>query len=215
MRILVVDDEKELLRLVGFSLQKEFIVDTASEVDEAISYLDAFSYQVVVFDRTFHGVDKAKELISYAKCKNQKCAVLLLSAMSSVDDKVEGFGYGTDDYLEKPFDMKELKARIYALSRRFANKNISFENMEIDTESKSVSKDKVQINLSKNEHALFFYLLSQKGDIASREEIMDAIYENPQDITQNAVDELVARVRKKLSPTIIKTVKTRGYLIEI
>lgn len=215
MRILVVDDEKELLRLVGFSLQKEFIVDTASEVDEAISYLDAFSYQVVVFDRTFHGVDKAKELISYAKHKNRKCAVLLLSAMSSVDDKVEGFGYGADDYLEKPFDMKELKARIYALSRRFATKNIFFENIEIDMESKSVSKDKVQVNLSKNEHTLFFYLLSRKGDIASRDEIMDAIYENPQDITQNAVDELVARVRKKLSPMIIKTVKTRGYLIEI
>lgn len=215
MRILVADDEKELLRLVGFSLQKEFIVDTASEVDEAISYLNAFSYQVVIFDRTFYGVDKAKELISYAKQKNQKCAVLLLSAMSSVDDKVEGFGYGADDYLEKPFDMKELKARIYALSRRFANKNISFENMEIDMESKSVFKDGVQISLSKNEHAILFYLLSRKGDVASRDEIMDAIYENPQDVTQNAIDELVARVRKKLSSVIIKTIKTRGYLIEI
>jgi two-component system OmpR family response regulator len=215
MRILLADDEKELLELVSLSLQKDFIVDAVSDADEARAHLDAFSYQVAVFDRTFHGVDKARELITYAKRKNAKCAVLLLSALSSVDDKVEGFEYGADDYLEKPFDIKELKARIVALSRRFVTKNIVFENVEIDMELKNITKDGIQISLSKNEQALLFYLLSRAGDIASREEIMDAIYENPQDLTQNAVDELIARVRKKLVPSIIKTVKTRGYLIEI
>lgn len=215
MRILLADDEKELLELVSLSLQKYFIVDAVSDADEARAHLDAFSYQVAIFDRTFHGVDKAKELIAYAKRKNSKCAVLLLSAMSGVDDKVEGFEYGADDYLEKPFDIKELKARISALSRRFATKNFVFENIEIDMELKNITKDGAQINLSKNEQALLFYLLSRMGDIASREEIMDAIYENPQDVTQNAIDELIARVRKKLAPSIIKTVKTRGYLIEI
>lgn len=74
-----------------------------------------------------------------------------------------------------------------------------FENIEIDMELKNITKDGAQINLSKNEQALLFYLLSRMGDIASREEIMDAIYENPQDVTQNAIDELIARVRKKLS----------------
>lgn len=90
MRILLADDEKELLELVSLSLQKDFIVDAVSDADEARAHLDAFSYQVAVFDRTFHGVDKARELITYAKRKNAKCAVLLLSALSSVDDKVEG-----------------------------------------------------------------------------------------------------------------------------
>ncbi len=215
MRILVADDEKELLSLIAISLKNDFIVDVASEADEAKSFLDAFSYQVAVFDRTFHGVDKAKELIAYAKEKNPNCAVLILSALATVDDKVEGLFFGADDYLEKPFDIKELKARLIALARRFAPKNIVIENIEIDPSLKIVLKDKHPVSLSKNEHALLFYLVSRKNQIASREEIMDAIYENPQDKLQNTIDELVARVRKKLSPRLIKTVKTRGFTIEV
>lgn len=215
MRILIADDEKELLSLLAISLKNDFIVDIASEADEAKSFLDAFSYQVAVFDRTFHGVDKAKELVAYAKEKNPNCAVLILSALSTVDDKVEGLFFGADDYLEKPFDIKELKARLIALARRFASKNIAIEDIEIDLSSKIVSKDGRPVSLSKNEHALLFYLLSRKNQIASREEIMDAIYENPQDKLQNTIDELVARVRKKLSPGLIKTVKTRGFTIEV
>jgi len=215
MRILVADDEKELLSLLAISLKNDFIVDVASEADEAKSFLDAFSYQVAVFDRTFQGVDKAKELVAYAKEKNPNCAVLILSALSTVDDKVEGLFFGADDYLEKPFDIKELKARLIALARRFAPKNIAIEDIEIDPVSKIVLKDKRPVSLSKNEHALLFYLLSRKNQIASREEIMDAIYENPQDKLQNTIDELIARVRKKLSPGLIKTVKTRGFTIEV
>ncbi len=215
MRILVVDDEKELLSLLLISLKNDFIVDTASEVDEAKAFLDAFSYQVAVLDRTFHGSDKAKELISYVKEKNPNCGVLLLSALVGVDDKVEGLFLGADDYLEKPFDIKELRARIAALARRYMPKSIDIENIKIELASKNVFKDGVLTQLSKNENALLFYLLSRKNQVASREEIMDAIYENPQDKLQNTVDELVARVRKKLCHSIIKTVKTRGFVIEI
>lgn len=215
MRILIVDDELELLELLRLSLHGNgWFIDTASDVDEAKSYLDAFHYQGIILDRTLNGIDQSLHLITYAKQKNPQQPVLLLSALSSVDDKVQGLEMGADDYLEKPFDIKELRARIIALGRRFSPNSLTVEMFEIDTQAQSIRKEGVEITLSKNEHALFFYLLS-RGTVASRDEIMDALYDNPQNVTQNAVDELVARLRKKLSRTLIKTIKTRGYVIEI
>lgn len=214
MRILIADDEKELLGLLRISLEGDWIVDTASEPDEAKGYLDAFSYSVVILDRTFHGADLARELIAYTKSKNPQSAILVLSALGSVDDKVEGLGFGADDYLEKPFDIKELKARILALSRRFSVRKLQMEGFEIDPDNETVIRNGEPVTLSKNENALLFYLLSKSPQIVSREEIMDALYDNPQNITSNAVDELVARVRKKLDPKVIRTVKTRGFVIE-
>ncbi|MDP1783868.1 MAG: response regulator transcription factor [Sulfuricurvum sp.] len=215
MRILIVDDELELLELLRLSLHGNgWFIDTASDVHEAKSYLDAFHYQGIILDRTLNGIDQSLNLITYAKQKNPQQPILLLSALSSVDDKVQGLEMGADDYLEKPFDIKELRARITALSRRFSPNSLTVEMFEIDPQAQSIRKEGVEITLSKNEHALFFYLLS-RGTVASRDEIMDALYDNPQNVTQNAVDELVARLRKKLSRTLIKTIKTRGYVIEI
>jgi DNA-binding response OmpR family regulator len=213
MRILIADDEEELLELLKFSLQGEWIVDTVSTIEEVKAHLDAYHYQVVLLDRTFNGVDRVHELIRYSKAKHPQLPVLVLSALGSVDDKVQGFEFGADDYLEKPFDIKELRARICALGRRFSPKIKHFEGIEIDLSTQSVLKEGIPITLSKNEQTLLFYLLSRES-VATREEIMDALYDNPQNVTQNAVDELVARLRKKLHPSLIKTIKTRGYLIE-
>jgi len=213
MRILIADDEEELLELLKLSLQGEWIIDTAFSVDDAKGHLDAYHYQVAIFDRTFRGVDSARDLIRYAKEKNPQLAVLVLSALGSVDDKVQGLEYGADDYLEKPFDIKELRARIIALSRRFSPQTREIEGIAIDLKGQGLSRNGEPIVLSKNEHTLFFYLLS-KGSVATREEIMDAMYDNPENVTTNAIDELVARLRKKLHPSIIKTIKTRGYVIE-
>ena len=215
MRILIVDDEKELLELLQISLSNEFIVDITDTPEEARSYLDAYSYGVVIFDRTFYGVDRVKELIQYSKQKNPQMAVLVLSALSNVDDKVEGFAYGADDYLEKPFDIKELRARIKALSRRFRQKKINIESLTIDIENKTIECNGNILKLSRNEHNLFFYLLIRSPNIVSREEILDAIYDHPESLISNVIDELVARLRKKIHTDIIKTIKTRGYVIEL
>lgn len=214
MRILIADDEPELLELLKLSLQNsEWIIDTAGDVQEAKSHLDAYTYQLFLVDRTFHGKDRVQELIAYGKTKNSSMGILVLSALGSIDEKVQGLEYGADDYLEKPFDIKELRARLMALSRRYSPKTLQLHGFEIDLLHKSIQKEGIEIVLSKNEHTLFFYLLN-RGSVASRDEIMDALYDNPQNITPNAIDELVARLRRKLHPSLIKTIKTRGYLIE-
>ena len=214
MRILIADDEKELLALLALSLnQKGWIIDTACEVAEVKHYLDAHHYEILVLDRTFHGLDASHELITYAKRKNTQQSILILSALGSIDDKVQGLEMGADDYMEKPFDIKELRARIVALGRRFSPKTLLLEGFEIDLERQSILLDGNPIVLSKNEHTCFFYLLARRS-VVSRDDIMDALYDNPQNITPNTIDELIARLRKKLSKTLIKTVKTRGYLIE-
>ncbi|PHM16859.1 MAG: hypothetical protein CJD30_09540 [Sulfuricurvum sp. PD_MW2] len=215
MRILIADDEPELLELLKLSLQNEaWVIDTVGEVKDAKGYLDAYTYQIFLVDRTFHGKDCVQELITYGKDKNPLMGILVLSALGSIDEKVQGLEYGADDYLEKPFDIKELRARLMALSRRFVPKIKFFEDLEIDTQSKKIKKSGNEILLSSNEQKLFFYLLERES-IVSRDEIMDAIYDNPENITSNAIDELVGRIRRKLHPGIIKTIKTRGYLIAI
>lgn len=215
MRVLIVDDEKELLSLLQISLSSDLVVDITDDPDEARYYLDAYTYGVVIFDRTFHGVDRVKELIQYSKQKNPQTAVLILSALSNVENKVEGFEYGADDYLEKPFDVKELRARINALSRRFSPKKIIIGSYIIDVDNKTIEDNGEILKLSKNENNLFFFLLNRSPNIVSREEILDAIYDNPESITSNVIDELVARLRKKIYPNIIKTVKTRGYVLDL
>ncbi len=215
MRILIADDEREFLELLKLSLESsEWIIDTAADAEEAKSYLDAHHYQAFLVDRTFKGHDRVRELIHYAKSKNTALGVLILSALGSIDEKVEGLEYGADDYLEKPFDIKELRARVGALLRRFAPTLRQFENLEIDPYYKTIRKEGQEILLSANEHKLFFYLL-EHARVASREEIMDALYDNPHAITSNTIDELVGRLRRKLHPSLIKTIKTRGYVIEL
>ena len=167
-----------------------------------------------MLDRNFYGIDIMNDVIKYAKNKNPNMGILIISALCSVDDKVNGLLKGADDYLEKPFDNKELKARILALGRRFKSSEFIFEDTIINIETKQViAKDK-QIMLSKNESALLFLLLSKRGYIFSKNEIIDSLYIHPENILPNSIDELISRIRKKINPKIIKTIKTRGFMID-
>lgn len=215
MRILLADDEVVLLELVQTSLENEgFKVDAVSQKDDIKAYLDSYIYQVLVLDRNFYGVDIMNEIIKYAKTKNPNMGILVISALSSVDDKVNGLLKGADDYLEKPFDNKELKARIYALQRRFVSNIYTFEDVNINLDTKSILKDSQIVTLSKNESSLLFLLLSKRGYIFSKNEIIDSLYIHPENILPNSIDELVSRIRKKVNPRIIRTIKTRGFIID-
>jgi len=215
MRVLLLEDDILLAGLVGEFLLTHFQVDVVHNIKDATELIFQFNYDVVLLDRNINGDDIGLSLISNIKNKNSSTAIIVISAYDNITDKIEGLNLGADDYLDKPFDNDELLARIYAQSRRNqALPLIEIDGLFCDTTTKTVTYEDEDIMLSKKENNLFFYLLQKKGNIVSKDDILDALYVNPQNISSNTIDVTIANIRKKLPVSVIKTVKTRGYLIE-
>ncbi|MBE0498538.1 MAG: response regulator transcription factor [Campylobacterales bacterium] len=155
------------------------------------------------------------ELISKIKSKTLATGIVIISAYDGFTDKIFGLDLGADDYLDKPFNNEELRARISALGRRHGTlPKVSIEGLECDTLCKTLRYGTQELPLSKKESELFFYLLKKRGHIVSKEELLDALYLNPWNISCNTPDVTIGNVRKKLPISIIKTIKTRGYIID-
>ncbi|MDF1880769.1 response regulator transcription factor [Sulfurimonas sp. MAG313] len=216
MRILMLEDNKALSKLMHTFLSKEFRVDAVYNMDEASAYIQRYDYDIALLDRNIDGIDLGLELVEKIKIKNPSAGVIIISAYGAVSDKIEGLNVGADDYLEKPFDFDELYARIYALSRRHTNtNNIEYEGLSCDIQNSSISYEGKNIDLSKKESDLFFYLIKNKNKLFSSDELLDALYLHPEDIASSTIRVTIAHIRKKLPIEIIKTVKTRGYIIEV
>lgn len=215
MRILLVEDNLELSKLLATYLSAHFVIDTVSKFSEACDYIEQFNYSIVLLDRNLDDKDIGMRLIEKIKMKDHTTGVIVISAYDTIADKILGLDMGADDYLEKPFDNEELRARISALSRRNQTlPTVEIDNLSCDTLAKTVSFKDEEISLSKKESELFFYLLQQRGKIVPKEELLNALYLNPQNISSNTIDVTLAHVRKKLPLPLIKTVKTRGYIID-
>lgn len=216
MRILMLEDDRALSGLVHGYLKREFMVDCVYETDEARAYIERYDYDVVLLDRNIDGLDVGLELVETVKKKNSLTGVIILSAYGMVSEKIEGLNVGADDYLEKPFDNDELLARIYALARRHNSQSVvEVEGMACHLNTQAVSYEGKNIELSKKESELFFYLLQNKNRIFSSDELLDALYLHPEELASSTIRVTIAHIRKKLPVDLIKTVKTRGYFIEI
>jgi len=216
MRILMLEDDKALSELVGAYLAREFRVDCVFDTQEASAYIQRYDYDVVLLDRNINGVDIGLELVEKIKNKNPSTGVIVISAYGNVSDKIDGLNVGADDYLEKPFDNDELYARIYALSRRHnAQITMEIEGLVCDLSAQTVSYENTNIDLSKKESDLFFYLLKNKNKLFSSDDLLDALYLHPEELASSTIRVTIAHIRKKLPVDLIKTVKTRGYVIEI
>ncbi|MFA6143924.1 MAG: response regulator transcription factor [Sulfurimonas sp.] len=214
MRILIVEDDPDLRELLESILSGRYSVDAVGDVSTALDYLASYHYTILLLDRNLMGEDIGLNLIKPAKTKNPQCGILVMSAYGNVIDKIEGLNKGADDYIEKPFDIDELLARINALSRRFTPTILVFDNITVDMISKTIMSEGKPILLTKKEDALFFTLLERMGMIVSRDEIISSIYDHPENIASNTIDVMINTLRKKLNPSIITTIKTRGYMIE-
>jgi two-component system, OmpR family, response regulator len=196
------------------ALEDSYTIDTASTLQEALEAIGCFRYEAVLLDRNLFGVDEGMKLIPLLKKRHPGCGIMITSAYGGVEERIAGLSAGADDYLEKPYDLRELKMRLNALIRRYAPETMEIGPLRIDLKHGVLSADEEMILLSKKEHDLLFFLASHPDKIFSRDDIANAIYADPSAATSNTIDVTISNIRKKLPINPIETVKGRGYVLK-
>lgn len=214
MRILVVEDEPTLAAQLAATLQAAgYAVDTAANGRDAGYMGEVETFDAVVLDLGLPMVDGLTVLKRW-RALGRTMPVLILTARGDWHEKVAGIDAGADDYLTKPFHMEELLARIRALIRRAAGQasaEIACGPLVLDTRSGRVSVDGQALSLTSHEFRVLAYLIHHAGEIVSRTELTEHIYAQDYDRDSNTIEVFVARLRKKLPPGLIETVRGLGY----
>lgn len=222
MRILVVEDEQTLQdQLVSALSKKGFAVDSASDGAEALYFGEQYPIDLAIIDLGLPDISGI-EVIRQLRKKQINFPILILTARSRWEEKVEGLEAGADDYLVKPFQLEELFARINALLRRsagLAQSKIICGHITLDTNSQQVMVDDTSIELTAYEYKMLEYMMLHTGRVMSKTEITEHIYEQDFDRDSNVIEVFVGRLRKKLDPEDIykpiETLRGRGYRFSI
>ena len=217
MRVLVAEDFEVLARSIGTGLRREgMAVDVVLDGDDALERLAVTRYDVVVLDRDLPGVhgDEVCRRITAAGAGSR---VLMLTAASTVRDRVEGLGLGADDYLPKPFDFAELVARVRALARRSAPAVppvLIAGDLRLDPGRRVAERGGLRLDLSPREFAVLECLLGAGGRAVSAEELLERVWDEMADPFTTAVKSTIRRLRGKLGdPPAVETVREGGYRI--
>ena len=217
MRVLVVEDFEILARTIGTGLRREgMAVDVVLDGDEALEHLAVTRYDVVVLDRDLPGVH-GDEVCRQIVAGQSQSRVLMLTAASTVKERVDGLGLGADDYLPKPFDFAELVARVRALARRSAAAvppTLESGELTLDPSRHAAFRAGRRLDLSPKEFALLECLLASRGRVVSTEELLERVWDEAADPFTTAVKTTVRRLRATLGdPPVIHTVREGGYRI--
>ena len=214
MRLLLVEDEPTLRAQLQAALDAAgYAVDTADNGQDAWFLGDTHPYDVVVLDLGLPVIDGLTVLKRWRQTA-RSMPVLILTARDSWSDKVAGIDAGADDYLAKPFHMEELLARLRALIRRqqgHSSPILSCGNVELDTRSGRVTRGGEVVSLTSHEYRVLAYLMHRPGTVVSRTELTEHIYAQDFDRDSNTIEVFIGRLRKKLSPELIETVRGLGY----
>ncbi|MEO5922304.1 MAG: response regulator transcription factor [Bryobacteraceae bacterium] len=222
MRILLVDDEQDAAKMLAKGLREHaYAVDLAYDGHEALEKAAINSYDLLILDIMLPGVDGLEVCRSLRK-DGSRVPILLLTARGGVMDRITGLDCGADDYLSKPFDFGELLARIRAILRRGAELQdtvLTVGDLSIDTRSHAVLRDKVSITLTAKEYALLEYLARRSGDVVSRSDISEHVWEETYDPFSNLIEVYVQRLRRKLEfsggAPLLHTRRGEGYLLGV
>ena len=216
MRILVVEDEPRLLKSLAKALREEgYAVDTAEAGDEGLFKAETNNYDALVLDVMLPRLD-GWEILTRLR-KQKQTPVLMLTARDGTKDRVKGLDTGADDYLVKPFDLPELLARLRALIRRSAGKarpELELGEVRIDTRAKSVTRAGEAVVLTAREYGILEYLALHRGELVTRTELYEHLFDENDDTLSNLLDVHVFSIRKKLGHDLIATRRGQGYCIE-
>jgi two-component system copper resistance phosphate regulon response regulator CusR len=220
VRILVVEDEKRVAGIIARGLREEsYAVDLASDGEEGVYLASINPYDLFVLDVMLPRKD-GYEVCRELRASGVRAPILMLTARDAVDDRVAGLDAGADDYLVKPFDFKELLARLRALLRRPAEVRpavVRVADLKVDTASHAVERGGEAVPLTAKEYALLEYLVRNEGRVVGREQIAEHVWDEAFDPLTNLIDVYVKRLRAKLdhdrSPRLIHTRRGEGYIL--
>ena len=217
MRVLVIEDFEVLATAIGAGLRREgMAVDVALDGNDALEHLGVTRYDVVVLDRDLPGVH-GDEVCRQIVAGGSQGRVLMLTAASTVRERVDGLGLGADDYLPKPFDFAELVARVRALGRRSTPAlppTLAGGDLTLDPSRRVAFRAGRRLELSPKEFAVLECLLASAGQVVSAEELLERAWDEAADPFTTAVKTTIRRLRAKLGdPPVIHTVREGGYRI--
>jgi two-component system response regulator PhoP len=218
MRILIVEDELTLQQQLADELRaQDYVVDVASDGEEGLYYALEYPIDLAIIDLGLPKMDGV-EVIKKIRQAGHAYPVLILTARSRWQEKVEGLESGADDYLTKPFHPQELSARLKVLLRRsvgLADNVLVCGAVKIDTSSKQVFLNEQPLTITAYEYRLLSYLMMHTGKVLSKRELVDHIYEEDDERDSNTIEVFIRRLRKKLDPDDqlkpIETQRGRGY----
>ena len=218
-RILVVDDEEDLCEILKFNLENEgYEVDTANSAEEALK-MNISSYHLLLLDVMMGEISgfKMANILKKDK-KTAQVPIIFITAKDTENDTVTGFNLGADDYISKPFSLREVIARVKAVLRRTATSDmekvpeqLSYQSLVIDITKKKVSIDGEEVPLTKKEFEILFLLLQNKGRVFSREDILSRIWSDEVYVLDRTIDDNITRLRKKIGIYGKRIVTRLGY----
>ncbi|MCX7748858.1 MAG: response regulator transcription factor [Clostridia bacterium] len=219
-RVLIVDDEKNIVDVIVYAMKREgFSTEQAFDGEGALEKVDRFNPQIVILDLMLPKLD------GYTVCKmlqDKNIGIVMLTAKNDIVDKILGLELGADDYLTKPFDIRELTARVKSLARRFKKaacdkkiEIIEIGNLKIISASRSVLLNGLRLDFTTKEFDLLFLLASNRGRVYSRDDLLNLVWNMDYIGGTRTVDTHIQRIRRKLGTqyeNIIETVHGVGYM---
>lgn len=217
MRVLLVEDDESLAKGIQTALRSEsYTLDWLSDGRSALHAISSEHFDVVILDLGLPKMD-GLTVLRTLRDRRLKTPVLILTARDGVKDRIAGLDAGADDYLIKPFDTDELKARLRALLRRSAGRAapvIELRDISLNPGNQQVSHQGRVVSLSRNEYVLLHELLSQPDRVLTRDQLEQSLYGWTDEVDSNTLEVHIHHLRKKLYPELIRTLRGVGYMIE-
>jgi heavy metal response regulator len=223
MNILIVEDEQKVATFIKKGLEVHgYIIEVAFDGKTGLHLAKNSNYDLIILDVNLPFIS-GLEICKQLREENFKTPILMLTALGTTKDKVLGFDLGADDYLVKPFEFEELIARIKALIKRAKSTpelqiSLKVANLELNSDSKTVTRNNVHIELTVKEFLLLEYLMRNKGKVLSRSDIAEKIWDISFDTGTNVIDLYIFYLRKKIdkdfTPKLIHTQVGMGYVLK-